>query len=313
MNQLGRALLDLDRPPVKLLFVYNSNPAVTMPDQNRVLKGLAREDLFTVVFDQVLTDTAHFADILLPATTFLEAYDLARAYGPISLQLIRPGVEAVAEARPNADVFGDLSSRLGLTEPGEPEGELDMMLQVLDEMPGTVGRQLRDHGRAVPPFGDAPVQFVDVFPGTPDGKVDLFPESLESETHGGLYCYAPDRRSDGFPLVLISPASDRTISSTLGELPRPETRLLMHPDDAAARALEDGASVTVFNDLGEVRCSLSVAPSVRPGTVVLPKGLWRHGTRNGSTATALAPDSLTDFGGGACFNDARVEVKRFGS
>lgn len=313
MNHLGRSLLELDNPPVKMLFVYNCNPAVTMPDQNRVLKGLARDDLFTVVFDQVMTDTAHFGDILLPATTFLEAYDIARAYGPINLQLVCPAVDAVGEARPNADVFGELCGLLDLTRPGEAEGELDTVVQVIDGMPGTVGPQLRDHARAVPPFGTTPIQFVDVFPRTADGKVDLFPEALDAEAAGGLYSYRPDPGSPQFPLALISPASDRTISSTLGELPRPEAHLLMHPDDAAARALVENAVVAVFNELGEVRCPVSIAPSVRPGTVVLPKGLWRHATRNGSTANALAPDSLTDFAAGACFNDARVEVKAVSS
>jgi anaerobic selenocysteine-containing dehydrogenase len=313
MNHLGRSLLELDNPPVKMLFVYNCNPAVTMPDQNRVLEGLAREDLFTVVFDQVMTDTAQFGDILLPATTFLEAYDVARAYGPINLQLVCPAVDAVGEARPNADVFGELCGLLDLTRPGEAEGELDTVVQVIDGMPGTVGPQLRDHARAVPPCGTTPIQFVDVLPRTADGKVDLFPEVLDAEAAGGLYRYRPDPGSAQFPLALISPASDRTISSTLGELPRPETHLLMHPDDAVARALEENAIVAVFNELGEVRCPVSIAPSVRPGTAVLPKGLWRHATRNGSTANALAPDSLTDFGGGACFNDARVEVRAVSS
>jgi anaerobic selenocysteine-containing dehydrogenase len=107
---------------------------------------------------------------------------------------------------------------------------------------------------------------------------------------------------------LISPASERTISSTLGELPRPDVKLLMHPDDAAARGLADKDLVRIFNELGEVHCMLSVLPTVRPGTVSLPKGLWRRSTRNGVTGTALVPDTLTDIGGGACFNDARVQV-----
>jgi anaerobic selenocysteine-containing dehydrogenase len=313
MNYLGRMLLDASDPPVKLLFVYNCNPVVTMPDQNRVLKGLAREDLFTVVFDQVMTDTAHFADVVLPATTFLEAYDIVRAYGPISLQLIRPVVDAVGEARSNADVFGELTERLGVRKPGEPEGELDTLMQVLDLLPPEVAGPLRDDGRPAPPFGTRPVQFVDVVPGTRDAKVHLFPAALAGGDGEALYRFKGDPGSDRYPLALISPASDRTISSTLGELPRPEPHLVMHPADAAARGLEDGAAIAVFNDLGEVRSVLRVSPSVRPGTVALPKGLWRHSTRNGFTTNALVPDTLTDFAGGACFNDARVEVRRVSS
>ncbi len=308
MNLLGRELTERDNPPVKMLFVYNCNPLVTMPDQNRVLAGLRREDLFTVVFDQVMTDTAQFADVLLPATTFLEAYDIARAYGPLSLQLIRPVIEPIGEARPNADVFGDLCERFGLNREGESEGELDTLMQVLASLPGAVREDLQNHGIAHPPFGRAPVQFVDVFPTTRDGKVDLFPEHLEQESGSGLYRYR-ELPPSPYPLTLISPASERTVSSTLGELPRPEVRLVMHPEDAAPRGIETGNTVAIVNELGEVRCRARVDTSVRPGTVVLPKGLWRHSTQNGSTVNALVSDALTDFAGGATFNDTRVEVK----
>ena len=308
MNHLGRALTELADPPIKTLFVYNCNPAVTMPDQNRVTRGLEREDLFTVVFDQVFTDTALYADIVLPATTFLEAYDVARAYGPLSLQLVQPVIDSVGEARSNAQVFGDLLTVCGLDGKDESQDELDVLMRVLDGMPGDASAQLRESRFAVPECGGTPVQFKDVFPATPDGKIDLFPAGLEAETNGRLCTFTPDPATSRHPLALISPATDKTISSTLGELPQPEAKLLMHPDDAAARTLEDGDVVRVMNDLGEVHCPLSVAPAVRPGTVALPKGLWRKSTRNGSTATALVPDGLTDFAGGACFNDARVEV-----
>src|SRR5919202_7029776 len=124
MNHLGRALTEYDDPPVSVLFVYNCNPAATMPDQTRVLRGLEREDLFTVVFEQVMTDTALYADVVLPATTFFEGYDMAKAYGPINIELARPVIDAVGEARSNADVFGDICSRLDLLREDEPSGEL---------------------------------------------------------------------------------------------------------------------------------------------------------------------------------------------
>jgi anaerobic selenocysteine-containing dehydrogenase len=308
MNHLGRALTEYDAPPVNLLFVYNCNPAATVPDQRRVLRGLEREDLFTVVFEQVMTDTALYADVLLPNTTFLEGYDFARAYGPINLELGVPVVEAVGESRSNADVFGELCARLDVAGDNEPSGELDLLVRVLDSLPGTVGEDIRAGRQPLPAFGAAPVQFVDVFPKTPDRKIDLFPAALEASAPNGLYRYQPDPASERYPLALISPASERTISSTLGELPRPDVKLLMHPDDAAARGLADKDFVRVFNELGEVHCELGISPLLRPGTVTLPKGLWRRSTRNGFTATALAPDTLTDLGGGACFNDARVQV-----
>jgi anaerobic selenocysteine-containing dehydrogenase len=293
---------------VKVLFVYNCNPAATMPDQHRVLRGLARTDLFTVVFDQVMTDTALHADLVLPATTFLEGYDLAKAYGPINLALARPVIDATGEARSNADVFGEICARLGLLADEEPRGELDLLLTVLGSLPGSTGSDLRDGMRPEPAFGSLPVQFVDVFPNTPDRKVDLFPSALEAAAPHGLYRYQPDPATERHPLALISPSSDRTISSTLGELPRNDVKLQMHAEDARARGLADGDAVRVFNELGEVHCALQVITGIRPGTVALPKGLWRRSTRNAVTGTALVPDTLTDLGGGACFNDARVEV-----
>ena len=308
MNQLGRALTEYADPPVKALFVYNSNAAVTSPHQTKVLQGLEREDLFTVVFEQTLTDTARYADVLLPATTFLEGYDLVRGYGSISLRLGRPVVEPVGESRPNADVFGELLTRLELAG-DEPNGELEEMLDVLARLPEPAGTQVRESGAATFPFDGRPIQFVDVFPRTPEQKVDLCCEALDRSAPAGLYGYQPDPATAEFPLTLISPASERSITSTLAELPRPEVRLQMHPDDAAARGLEDGDAVRIFNALGEVRCNLQVGAWVRPGIVSLPKGLWRKHTANGLTANALAPDTLTDLGGGACFNDARVQVE----
>ena len=132
-------------------------------------------------------------------------------------------------------------------------------------------------------------------------RVESLVQSLEA---------CPDPATREYPLALISPASERSISSTLAELPRPEVRLLMHPDDAAERDLKEGDAVRIFNARGEVRCNLQVATWIRPGVVSLPKGLWRRQTANGYTATALAPDTLTDIAGGACFNDARVQVAK---
>jgi anaerobic selenocysteine-containing dehydrogenase len=308
MNHLGRALTEYNDPPVNVLFVYNCNPAATVPDQTRILQGLSRENLFTVVFEQVMTDTALYADVVLPNTTFLEGYDFAKAYGPIHLDLGRPVIDAVGEARSNADVFGELCARLGLLKEDEPTGELDLMLHVLDHLPGTIGTDLRAGSLPAPPYGNTPIQFVDVFPNTPDRKVHLFSATLDASAPLGLYRFQPDPATDRYPLALISPSSERTISSTLGELPRPDVKLLMHPDDAQARGLADRDLVRMFNDLGEVHCTLQVAPTIRQGTVSLPKGIWRRSTRNNTTGTALVPDTFTDLGGGACFNDARVQV-----
>ncbi len=310
MNRVGRELLEPSGTPIRALFVYNCNPAVTLPDQQRVLAGLAREDLFTVVFDQVLTDTAVYADVVLPATTFLEHYDVAKSYGPISLQLARPVIEPVAESRPNSDVFAELTQRLALDRAGDAEGELDQMLEVIAGLPPTIQQSVADRGYATVPHDGRPIQFVDVFPNTNDGKVQLWSEALDAEAPQGLYSFIADPATEQFPLALISPASERTISSTLGELDRPAVRLEIHPADAQPRDLEDGDVVRVFNALGVLECPVKITGLVRPGTVSFPKGVWRRHTANRLTSNALVPDTLTDLGGGACFNDARVQVTR---
>ena len=143
-------------------------------------------------------------------------------------------------------------------------------------------------------------------------KVHLFPEELDTEAPRGLYEYAPDPGTPRFPLALISPASHRTISSTLGQLVRGQVALEMHPADAEPRNLKDGDSVRVWNTSGEVICRVSLTESMRPGVVCLPKGLWSRHTQNGRTANALAPDTFSDLGEGACFNDARVDVTHAG-
>jgi anaerobic selenocysteine-containing dehydrogenase len=309
MNHLGRALLEYDAPPIDMLFVYNCNPLATMPDQNRVLRGLQRTDLFTVVFDQVFTDTARYADVILPSTTFFENYDIARSYGSISLQLVRPVIEPVAEARSNPEVFSQLAERLGV---GAAEEETDTLLRVAGRLPGPIGAELMERGAITPPFDGAPVQFVDVFPLTADGKVHLFPEELDKQAPGGFYKYQPDPATGRYPLALISPASEKTVSSMMGELRKRAAMVQMHPLDATARGLSHEDPVRVYNDLGEVHVPLAINPDIRPGTVSLAKGLWRKSTYNGSTSNALVPDNLTDVAGGACFNDARVEVALLG-
>jgi anaerobic selenocysteine-containing dehydrogenase len=173
-----------------------------------------------------------------------------------------------------------------------------------------VAAALDRDGMDFAPSGWAPVQFVDVFPRTADRKVHLVPEELDREAPLGLYGFQPDPGDERHPLALISPATNRTISSTLGQLRRGQVALELSPADAAARGLAEGDEARVWNDLGEVRCRVKINPDLRPGVACLPKGLWARHTLNGSTANALAPDSLTDLGGGACFNDARVQVAR---
>jgi anaerobic selenocysteine-containing dehydrogenase len=315
MNLLGRTLLGENGSPVDLLFVYNANPLATIPNQEKVREGLSREDLFTVVFDPVLTDTALYADVLLPATTFLERDEMSRGYGALVLQESRPVIPPVGESRPNHEVFADLTRRMGLARAGDPDSAQEMTEAILrGSKSGEVIRQSLDRsGIAFPGGNPAPVQFVDAFPLTAGRKVHLVPEALDREAPGGLYAFRPDPETVACLLALISPATDRTISSTLGELHDEQVPLEMSPRDAEARGIGDGDEVRVFNEIGEVRCLALVSPALREGVVFLPKGLWRHNTLSGTGPTALAPDTLTDLGRGACFNDARVEVRRTGT
>ena len=311
MNHTGEALLNAE-PPVKALFVYNCNPLAILPNQAKVRRGLEREDLFTVVFDQVMTDSARYADIVLPATTFLERGELARGYGAYLLHRSTAVIDPVGESRSNHEVFAELCDRAGLGEEDDPRSEVDIADAIVRGAYGDngVGAKLEAGEIVLPEFGDAPVQFVDVFPYTDDAKIDLVPEALDEEAsdRGGLYHYIPEHAAPEYPLALISPATKHTVSSTFGQLRRGIVPVELHPADAAARSIEEDAEVRVFNELGEVRCTATINPAMRPGVACIPKGTWDHNTRSGNTANVLVPDSLTDIGGGACFNDTRVEV-----
>ena len=273
MNHLGRALTEYDDPPVNVLFVYNCNPAATVPDQRRILRGLEREDLFTVVFEQVMTDTALYADVRAADDDVPRGLRLRQGLRP---DQPRPRPAGHRRGRRSALERRRVRRALRAARPAERRRAVGRARPDGATCSTSCRRRsaadLRDGAMPAPPCGPAPVQFVDVFPNTPDRKVDLFPAALDAPTPIGLYRYQPDPATAQYPLALISPASERTISSTLGELPRPDVKLLMHPDDARARGLEENDVVRIFNDLGEVHCPLTVAPSIRPGTVSLPKG-----------------------------------------
>jgi anaerobic selenocysteine-containing dehydrogenase len=312
MNRLGEVLCGDLHPPLKVLFVYNANPLTTVPCQEKVRAGLEREDLFTIVFEQVLTDTARYADLLLPATTFLERREMSRGYGAMVLQDAEAVIPPVGEARSNHEVFADLCRHAGVSRPGEPESAQEIRDAILAAHPqGDAYRETLDAGRiATPPTGYAPIPFVEFAPWTADGKIHLFPDELDRASTRGLYDYAPDPATPSHPLALISPATGKTVSSTFGQLWTAEVFLEMHPEDARVRGIDDGDRVRVANSLGEVRIRVRITDTLRPGVVLLPKGIWSRHTLNGSTSNALVPDSFTDLGGGACFNDARVEVER---
>ena len=309
MSQLGKILLEENDPPVKGIFVYNCNPVATIPNQNAVIRGLQREDLFTVVFEQVMTDTVVFADIVLPAVTFLEQNEIKKAYGSYALQYLEPVIAPLGEAKPNEEVFALLGRAMGWDDRAFHEGTEAYLRRAVESVGGIKNlnfEKLKKEKIAFFDFPDrTPVQFVTAFPWTNDGKVHLSPGVLGENPFVYL-----ENENQNFPLTLISPATGKLISSSFGEFNLPELFLTMHPADARQRALKSGDAVRVFNQYGEVHCRVKVSETICPGAVSMPKGAWRKASLNGQTATALAPDTASSVGDGACFNDARVEVVR---
>lgn len=312
-TRLGAALTEDLQPPIKGLFVYNCNPAVTAPDQNLILRGLRREDLFTVVSEQVMTDTCHYADILLPAVTFLEQQEIRRSYGSYLVGGVQPVLPPQGEAKPNEEVFAALGRAMGWTHEPFTWTTDDCMQQVakalqLGKQPAELSTLQAGKNQQYDFPGATPIQFATVLPRTSDQKAHLTPTVLGNNP----FRYQPVQK-DGFSLALISPSNNKMISSTLGEFNYPELRLMLHPIDAAARGIREGDTVRIFNELGEVICLAQISARIRKGVVSLPKGAWRKSSRNGFTSTALCPADINEVGGGACFNDARVEVAKWGT
>lgn len=299
MNDIGRMLcgeLDgWDRPSV--LFVQGANPAVSAVDQERLLTGLEGDDLFTVVHEQVMTDTARFADVVLPATTHYEAADVAASYGSYVLQPMPAIIDRIGESWTNDEVWAALGVRLGL-----PLDEVDPEPAKLIERTATDGRggalrRLRDDG--------ATIQFVDTFPTLAGGRVQLHSPASELP----LPRFEPVEST--YPLTLVSPATNRTINSMFGEFDPPDVVVSMNPDDATGRSLADGQMVEVHNDQGRLRLPLRLDATLRPGVCQIPKGVWLRDFEGGLRGlNVLVPGASSDLARGACFNDTRVDVVR---
>lgn len=309
MTRLGRVLLEESDPPIRGLFIYNCNPVATVPNQKAIIEGLQRQNLFTVVSEQVMTDTAKFADIVLPAVTFLEQHEIKNGYGTYATQYLSPAIIPVGEAKPNEEMFALLGRTMGWQEPAFRATTGDCLARAVKSMaafePPLDLNRLRNEKIAVPDFkGGNPIPFKNVMPWTPDGKINLTPENLGDWP----YHFSPQKQT--YPLALISPATEKTINSTLAEFNLPELYVLVHPSDAIHRGLEAGGEALVYNDLGVVAATVRISDKIRQGVVAMPKGAWRKSSQNGYTSTALVPDHVSSVGGGACFNDARVEVER---
>ena len=301
-------------PPLKALFIYNHNPVVVHPDQNRMRRGLEREDLFSVGIEVAMTDSMLYCDIVLPACTHFEHHDLFAAYGQHWLQRAEPVIPPQGEALPNTEIFRRLAARFGYTEPCFKATDAELM----DDADRSDRRaawaacapsQLpTDKALAMTVEGGDAVLFTNVFPKTPSGKVELASPYLDKKYGARLPSYRALEST--YPLTLISPASDQRITSTFGGTTSNAgiPPLEMHPDDARARELRDGQSVRVWNELGEVRLPLRITDDVPRGVVSSLKGAWFTTTNNLQTVSALAPATHADICEGACYNDARVDV-----
>ncbi len=318
MTELGLALTQLDNPPVQAIVVYNSNPAAIAPDQNAVLAGFRREDLFTVVLEQFQTDSADHADILLPSTTFLEHTDLYFAYGHFYLQLARPALPAPGEAKSNVEVFRALAERMGFDDACFRDSDDDMIRTLLDSPhPFVQGITLEELDREkfvrlrIPePFRP----FAEGGFGTPDGKCHFRAAELDytppvESRHGDTVL----RRK--YPLELISPKNDDSMNSTFGHRDAVDLQtatLHLSAADAARRGIHAAEQVRVFNDRGACVLVARIDESVRPGVVCAPSVRWGKRSPAGRNVNALTSERLTDAGGGPTFYSCLVEVERIG-
>lgn len=297
MTRMGEALLDIDGPPVKALFVIAANPVASNPDQRRVRAGLAREDLFTVVLEHFPTDTVDYADIVLPATMQPEHLDVIAAYGNLYMVWNEPAVTPPGECLSTTETFRRLARTMNLTEPALYDSDEELAQQLLK---GHDIDRLRAEG-----FLKAEPQPV------PNGKLQFVSWRAEKAGHDPLAGYTPPA-DPGDGLVLISAASHFFLNTTFGanaELRRRagEPTVTLHPDDAAALEVTDGAAITVANDRGSFEAVAAVSDAVRPGVAATTKGRWAK-LSGGATVNATIAERDADYGGGAVFHDNRVRI-----
>ena len=339
MSRLGHALTELgtdpkDGPRVHAMFVYNSNPAAVAPDQSQVLRGIARSDLFTVVHEQFFTDTADYADYLLPATTFLEHKDMQGAYGNYYVQISNPAIAPVGESRSNVWLFSQLAQRMGFSEDcfrDTPEDLIAQALRVGGDQPqwlagideaalNTAGGHIRlkfeseAEGRPFLPFADGGF-------GTPSGKAEFYCDALIAKGLDPLPGFTPPAESrhgdaSAYPLEFLPRKADNYMNSTFANLSGHQKMeaahravLEMHCDDAAARDIADGDPVEVFNARGSIELTARITNGIPPG-VVASRLSWNKLSPGGHNVNLLTSQRLTDLGGGATFYSTLVEVRK---
>jgi anaerobic selenocysteine-containing dehydrogenase len=305
MTQFDDILNDSLNPPIKAMYVYNCNPAATVPNQNIVIKGLKREDLFTVVHEQVFTDTTKYADIVLPAVTFLEQHEVKKSYGNYIIGNVKPVIPRQGESKSNEEVFLLLAKDLGLKGNGFDHDTRSLKRNVLDELQIEESSFIENDSVKIKFEEGNPIQFQNVYPQTEKRKINLNPAVLGDNAYK-----FKELTNAEFPFQLISPANNKMISSTFGEFNYPEMFATINSKDADKMNIHLNNNIRVFNNLGEVICIAKLSNKIRQGVISIPKGAWQKSSLNGSTSTALCPSFVSDVGGGACFNDAMVNLEK---
>ena len=326
MTRFGEALTKIDDPPVKAVIVYNSNPGSIAPDRENVLRGLRRDDLFTVVLEHFQTDTADYADVLLPATTQLEHDDLHKAYGHLYVTYNRRSIAPLGEALPNSEIFRRIAAAMNLDHPELRDSDEALMRAALtgtgEVMNGVTFEALREHGsvRLNVPSPHLPFRRGTKVP-TPSGRIEIKSQQIAALGLDPLPTYIAPRESEErapelarrFPLALLSPPAHEFLNSSfvnVASLRRSAGKptLEIHADDANARSIADGARVKIFNDRGTFTADAVVTDRVRPGVVSAQSVWWGKLTSDGANANQTTSQALTDIGRGATFYDNLVEV-----
>ena len=326
MNRLGEALSGEENgPPVKALYVYNCNPAAVAPNQKKVIEGLKRDDLFVVVHEQVATDTVDYADIVLPATTQLEHWDIHSAYGHHFVMLNAPAIAPVGESRSNNDVFRALAGRMGFESELFPDDEA-LIRECLDGGPSVRGitlERLRETPSIRLHLNDSPAPFASGGFSTPSGRCELYSESMKAAGFDPLPTYTPaheDPREDlekaaRFPLQLLSPPKAQFLNSTFAGSPTHrasagEPTIELSREDADERGIVEGDWVEIFNDRGRFLARALLSGNVRPGVAVALGIYWNKFVPGRANVNGTVSSALADMGGGATFFDNLVEVRR---
>ena len=300
-------------PAIAALIVYNSNPVAIAPDSSKVVQGFAREDLFTVVLEHFQTDTADYADYILPATTQLEHWDVHSSYGHTDALLNRPAIAPLGEAKPNTQIFRELAQRMGYTDPCFADDDLSLCRMAYGE--AVDFDVLLDQGFATLATAETPFAQGN-FP-TPSGKCEFFSERLAAQGLDGLPDHIPNHEtfnsSPAYPLAMISPPARNFLNSSFVNVAclrqlEGEPVLEMHADDASQRGIQNGDVVRVFNQRGMYRCKLEISKRARPGVVHGLGVWWRKLGLDGTNVNQLTSQKLTDLGRAPTFYDCLVEV-----